>query len=184
MRSTTHRMTKAEMLIPKAFSSHATIRIVSCFITPCRNQKLIKITAIHCKKNHNMFNRRDLIKYSLDLVRNTKAGQVLYKGQASVLRYNLNLQSMRRYLCLLPLRPWPHSRYRSLKNLKNSWPHVHCSLNPQHWSKPRNLNQVTLIRLEKCLSLLRKKPVKKWNLMDSSVSLRLLFVPEGQIFTV
>ena len=183
-RSTTHRIMLVEMLIPKAFSSRATIQPVTCFITPSRNQTLIKITVIHSKmKIHNLFNLRGLIKFSLDLVKIIKVGQILYRGQASVLRCILNLRSIKNFQCPRPLKQWPlHSRYRSLKKLSNLWLLVHFSSSLQHWSKPRDPNHIIFIRLEKCLSLLRKRLAKDWQLMESNESLQLHFVPEIQLF--
>ena len=130
-----------------------------------------------------MFNLRGLIKFSLDLVKIIKAGQILYRGQASVLRCILNLRSIKSFQCPRPLKQWPlHSRYRSLKKPSNLWLLVHFSSSLQHWSKPRDLNHIIFIRLEKCLSLLRKRLAKDWQLMESNESLLLRFVPEIQLF--
>ena len=135
-------------------------------------------------KVHNSSNLRGLTRYSLDLVKIIKAGQILHRGQASVLRCILNLLSIKSFLYPQPLKLWPHSRYRSLKNLNNSWLLVHFSSSLQHWSKPRVRNHIIFIQLGKCLSLLRKRLAKDWQLMENNESRQLHFVPEIWLFPV
>lgn len=129
-----------------------------------------------------MSNLRGLTRFSLDLVKIIKAGQILHKGQASVLRCILNLSSIKSFLYPQPLKLWPHSRYKSLKNLSNSWLLVHFFSSLQHWSKPKDLNHIIFIQLGKCHSLLKKRLAKDWQLKESNESHQLHFVPEIRLF--